>query len=659
MIEILAAASRLAAFASAAWIIGATFFHAWCVPREFIKAPMPGPRALLIAVTVLAVGHAGLMWAQMLTLVPLGGTAADWRNLVMGTHFGQIWLIRAGAAALLLVCVLVAMIRPVQRARWACAIAAALYLGLAPWGGHGAGAEAPWQVLPPNIAHMLAVAVWFGALPSWLLTVRAYARNQSSALTTSALSAALQRFSQLSMALMAVIVVTGVWLADLYIENEGDLLGTRYGGLLVGKVGLLAFALLFANRLRTGFLPVLKRAGNHAEPRARSALALRHVAVELGAATGVLLCAVWLAQTTPAFHEPEPHWWLPFRWSFEATWADPSLRVWMLGALAALIAAGFAATWRRGASTSTSLRVTAAVLVVAAISVLAWAFAVPAYPDTFRRSQVPYLTQSVANGRELFMQHCTACHGTGGLGDGPLAATLPVPPANLSEPHTALHTAGDMYWWLSHGIPESGMPGFGAVLSEDDRWDLINFMRTFSQGFESRVMRAGIVPGQAWLGAVNLYIEGASGPTELQGYRETHNVLLAFLGGPSADARARTLAMAHPELQARRTQVLAVPLDDADLPGDLPYPVLKSGAADAWSAYELLSRTVGDRGLPDRLGMAWTHAEFLIDRFGYVRARWIAEDDAVGWSDPAMLYPHLDRLNAEPRLRPPPDAHIH
>ena len=104
---------------------------------------------------------------------------------------------------------------------------------------------------------------------------------------------------------------------------------------------------------------------------------------------------------------------------------------------------------------------------------------------------------------------------------------------------------------------------------------------------------------------------------------------------------------------------MAVPLDDADLPGDLPYPVLKSGAADAWSAYELLSRTVGDRGLPDRLGMAWTHAEFLIDRFGYVRARWIAEDDAVGWSDPAMLYPHLDRLNAEPRLRPPPDAHIH
>ena len=121
MIETLAAASRLAAFASAAWIIGATFFHAWCVPREFLKAPMPGPRALLIAVTVLAVGHAGLMWAQMLTLVPLGGTAADWRNLVMGTHFGQIWLIRAGAAALLLVCVLVAMIRPVQRARWACA----------------------------------------------------------------------------------------------------------------------------------------------------------------------------------------------------------------------------------------------------------------------------------------------------------------------------------------------------------------------------------------------------------------------------------------------------------------------------------------------------------------------------------------------------------
>lgn len=656
MIEILAAASRLVAFGSAAWIIGATCFHSWCAPAGFRSAAVPSGRVLLIAAALLATGHAGLMWAQMLTLAPLGGVASDWRDLVMGTHFGQVWLLRAGVAGLLLLlCALVAVTWRIPGTRWGCAIAAAIYLGLAPWGGHAAGAESPWQVLLPNVVHILAVSVWFGALPSWLLAVGAYARKEQAALPTPSLSAALQRFSRLSMGLMLVIVLTGVWLADLYIDNEGDLLGTRYGWLVVGKVSLLACALLFANRLRTWFLPALIMSDDNVFPRSRAALALRHVGVELGAASGVLLCAAWLAQTTPALHEPVPNWWLPFRWSFDATWPDSSLQVWFLGAFAALILAGFAATWRR----REPLRIPAALLAVAATSVLAWAFAVPAYPDTFRRSQVPYLTQSVASGRELFAEHCATCHGAGGLGDGALAAKLPKPPANLSEPHTALHTAGDMYWWLTHGIPESGMPGFGAVLSEEDRWDLINFLRSFSQGFEGRVMRASVVPGQAWLGAINFYIEGAPGPSELKGYRDAHNVLLVFLGGPDAERRARALAVANPGFRSRRTQILAIPLGDDRLPADLPYPVLRAGADDVWSAYELLARTVGDRGLPDRLGMDWTHAEFLIDRFGYVRARWIAQDDAVGWADPAKLYPHLDRLNSEPRLRPPPDDHIH
>lgn len=656
MIEFLAAASRLVAFGSAAWIIGATCFHSGCVPAGFRSAAVPSGRVLLIAAALLATGHAGLMWAQMLTLAPLGGAATGWRDLVMGTHFGQVWLLRAGAAGLLLsLCALVAVTRPIPVTRWGCAIAGAVYLGLAPWGGHAAGAESPWQVLLPNVVHIMAVSVWFGALPSWLLAVRAYARMDTAALPTAALSAALRRFSQLSMGLMLVIVLTGVWLADLYIDNEGDLLGTRYGGLVVGKVSLLACALLFANRLRKWFLPTLMSLDDNVVPRARAALALRLVGVELGAASGVLVCAAWLAQTTPALHESTPNWWLPFRWSFDATWPDSSLRVWFLGAFAALILAGFAATWRR----REAQRIPAALLAVAATGALAWAFAVPAFPDSFRRSQVPYLTQSVASGRELFLEHCATCHGAGGLGDGALAAKLPKPPANLSEPHTALHTAGDMYWWLTHGIPESGMPGFGAVLSEDDRWDLINFMRSFSQGFESRVMRASVVPGQAWLGAINFYIEGAPGPTELKGYRDSRNVLLVFLGGPDAKGRARALAVANPELQSRRTQILAVPLGDDHLPADLPYPVLRAGAADVWSAYELLARTVGDRGLPDRLGMDWTHSEFLIDRFGYVRARWIAQEDVVGWADPANLYPHLDRLNAEPRMRPPPDDHIH
>jgi len=73
----------------------------------------------------------------------------------------------------------------------------------------------------------------------------------------------------------------------------------------------------------------------------------------------------------------------------------------------------------------------------------------------------------------------------------------------------------------------------------------------------------------------------------------------------------------------------------------------------------LLSRTVANRGAPDRLGMEWQHVEFLIDRYGYVRARWVAEAEPEGWETPDRLYSDLRMLNREPQIKPPPDDHVH
>jgi hypothetical protein len=113
---------------------------------------------------------------------------------------------------------------------------------------------------------------------------------------------------------------------------------------------------------------------------------------------GVLSCAAWLAQTTPALHEPDPYWWLPFRWSLEATWAEPGLRTWIVGGL--LVAAVGAAAVLQGRRLGWT-RLGAAGLLAGA-GTLGWALAVPAYPTTYKRSQVPYLTVSVASGRALY-----------------------------------------------------------------------------------------------------------------------------------------------------------------------------------------------------------------------------------------------------------------
>jgi putative copper resistance protein D len=294
------------------------------------------------------------------------------------------------------------------------------------------------------------------------------------------------------------------------------------------------------------------------------------------------------------------------------------------------------------------------------MGVALWWLSVPAYPDTYRRSTVPYLTVSIFEGKRHFERQCTACHGKGGLGDGPAAKGLPKQPANLSEPHTALHTAGDMYWWLEHGIERSGMPGFADVLSDEDRWDVINFLRAFSQGFQARVLSPSIAFERPWLGAPDFYLDSDDTVRELRDFRERSNVLLVFpdLGRELSVARLRELTRDLDRTRANGLVVLVISnILDAEISGSAT--IVRNGADEIRESYELLSRTVVNRGDGRSVDMKRSHMEFLIDRFGYIRGRWIADEETNGWSPTDRLLKQVDKLNAEPQLLPPPDDHVH
>jgi len=314
-----------------------------------------------------------------------------------------------------------------------------------------------------------------------------------------------------------------------------------------------------------------------------------------------------------------------------------------------------------GASMAAPQRAVVVAAGLVGTGVALWSLSVPAYPDTYRRSTVPYLTVSISEGRKHFERQCTACHGQGGLGDGPAGKGLPKPPANLSEPHTALHTAGDMYWWLQHGIEPGGMPGFADVLSDEDRWDVINFLRAFSQGFQARVLSPSIVPQRPWLGAPGFYLDGTDDAVrELKDFREQSNVLLVFPdpGQELSLARVRELSRDLDRMRANGLVVLVISRTlEAGVSGSAA--IVRNGADEIRESYELLSRTLVNRGDGRSLGMNRSHMEFLIDRFGYVRGRWIADEEPDGWSPTDRLLRQVDQLNAEPRILPPPDNHIH
>ena len=666
MTEFISVLSRVAGYLSLAWLIGGAAFLLLSRPttdptlrgwRDRGNRIFPWAASIYFLATITS------LVAQTASAVDLPferlTDEVEWlKSFAFHTRYGHVALLKLSLVPILLVPALLLVKAKLPRLESAGAglvlILAMIVAATGPLVGHAAGEKlAPW-LLPFHIMHSVAVSAWIGGLPAWIglvLTVGPLANAERCGYT----AVALNRFSRLATVCVVATIVSGVALGVGFVTTQGDLLGTRYGLLICGKVAVLFGILLIANHMRQAFLPALTTVS--CAPQ-RYAAAARWVSLELGLATVVLGLAGMLSQTMPAAHE-QPYWWLPFRFTIDATWPVwPTPLLVVSGAMLAALSAVWLVRSRQSMAAPHLAAVVAAGLVGTGVAL--WSLTVPAYPDTYRRSTVPYLTVSIFEGKKHFERQCTACHGPGGLGDGPAAKGLPKPPANLSEPHTALHTAGDMYWWLEHGMP-GGMPGFAGVLGDEDQWDVINFLRAFSQGFQARVLSPSIVSERPWLGAPGFYLDSNDDKaSELKDFRERSNVLLVFPdpGQELSLARMRELGRDLDRMQTAGLAVFVISnILDAGVSDSAT--IVRDGADEIRESYELLSRTLVNRGDGRSLGMMRSHMEFLVDRFGYIRGRWIAEEEPNGWSPTDLLLQQVDKLNMEPRILPPPDDHVH
>ncbi len=138
--------------------------------------------------------------------------------------------------------------------------------------------------------------------------------------------------------------------------------------------------------------------------------------------------------------------------------------------------------WRR--STAASVGLSSAMSMIAGVVLL---FGVHGHENVIpNQSPILATAESLARGQETFVTNCTACHGTTGEGDGPGAAALQVPPPRLGD-HVPFHNDGTIFLWISEGIPlneeTKNMPAFKEILTVDERWHLVNFLRaTFKVG---------------------------------------------------------------------------------------------------------------------------------------------------------------------------------
>lgn len=92
---------------------------------------------------------------------------------------------------------------------------------------------------------------------------------------------------------------------------------------------------------------------------------------------------------------------------------------------------------------------------------------------------VSVTAESVARGKQIYDQHCAMCHGAKGEGDGPAGAALKPAPANLKV-MAPQHPDGDLAWKIAEG--RGAMPGWKSSLSEQDIWNVVNYIKGMSAG---------------------------------------------------------------------------------------------------------------------------------------------------------------------------------
>ncbi len=91
---------------------------------------------------------------------------------------------------------------------------------------------------------------------------------------------------------------------------------------------------------------------------------------------------------------------------------------------------------------------------------------------------IAYNEKSLADGKEAFSHYCVACHGMDGQNTGvPFADRMTPPVPSLASADVQSYTDGQLKWVIDNGVAPSGMPGSKGILSDDEQWAIVVFMR--------------------------------------------------------------------------------------------------------------------------------------------------------------------------------------
>jgi mono/diheme cytochrome c family protein len=105
-------------------------------------------------------------------------------------------------------------------------------------------------------------------------------------------------------------------------------------------------------------------------------------------------------------------------------------------------------------------------------------------PASAKKKQNPYeaTSKNVSSGKKIYNIHCKSCHGD------PTKANMlplaPIAPADLGSQNFLVQSDGEIYYKVNKG--KGAMPTFEKTISDEDKWMVISFLRSFDKNKKAK-----------------------------------------------------------------------------------------------------------------------------------------------------------------------------
>ncbi|OGW48636.1 MAG: hypothetical protein A2Z50_04090 [Nitrospirae bacterium RBG_19FT_COMBO_42_15] len=84
-------------------------------------------------------------------------------------------------------------------------------------------------------------------------------------------------------------------------------------------------------------------------------------------------------------------------------------------------------------------------------------------------------------GKKIYAGKCSLCHGAAGKGDGPAGASTNPKATNFTDKAKMTKSDDELFKIISDGSKGTAMMGYAGSISEQERWDLVAYIRSLSK----------------------------------------------------------------------------------------------------------------------------------------------------------------------------------